>query len=158
MKLLLALTTLLATALAALIFPDMKKVLLLIPFALLALTLAGCQSHVAGLLAKMPDGQFTKAVLTQSSAGVTTKIDLAGVRKDNGEFSATAIDVTFVVPFWSTFAFHAEDYELQLTRAAQKKPLSPQVRSGADRPAHNREDAGSSPAPATTPVVPPGAP
>ena len=127
LPLLLALATLVAAALAASLFPDMKKILLLIPFALLALTLAGCTTTVAAKLAKMPDGSFASARFTESGNFLNTTIELTNVVKDNGLFTAEKIhfESTNPSPIVGKITFDAVGYTAQLTAAEKKKILPP---------------------------------
>jgi hypothetical protein len=123
-KTLLALSALLAAALAAILFPEMKSTLLLIPFALLALFFAGCSSGLAAKLNKMPDGKFATATLEETGKFTHTEIKLSGVVKDNGELSADKITIEHTDPWVVKFKFEATEYQAQLSRAAQKRPLN----------------------------------
>lgn len=127
MRVVLGLAALATAGLAAVIFPDMKKLLLAIPFGLLLLALLGCTSGLAGKLHKMPDGQFTRATFEETGKFTHTKIDLTGVRKDNGVLTAATIAIDHNDPWFQHVKFNADNYEVQLSREAQKKPLSPQV-------------------------------
>lgn len=142
MKILLGAATLFAAAVCAEIFPDMKKLLLLIPFALLALTLAGCTTNIAKKLNAMPDGSFSSATLIETDKFTSTTISMAGVVKDNGEMSADSIHIDHTNPWMTKLTFDAKDYRAQLSRAANKKLL-------------DRKPATPTPAPATPPVSPP---
>ena len=130
LRLPLFLVALFATALAADAFPPMKNSLAVLALALVALFLSGCTTGVAAKLNKMPDGRFSSALLEETDKFTSTTIKLSGVTKDNGELTAAKITVDHTNPWLTKLHFEAEDYAVQLSRAAQKKPLSPVVATG----------------------------
>lgn len=128
LRLLLLLTAVLTAALCATALPEMKKILLLIPFALVALAFtSGCANGLSSKLAKMPDGRFQRATLKETGKFTHTVISLEGVTKDNGLFSADRISIDHTNPWVLEFHFEATGYEGQLTAATKKLVLPPRV-------------------------------
>lgn len=125
MKTLAALSALLAAAFAALLFPAMKNVLLLIPFALLVLACSGCASRLASSLQRMPDGAFQRLVFQETGKFTSTTVTGAGVVKDNGKLTADSLTIEHTDPWFPKISLQVEGYQVQLSAAEKRKPIEP---------------------------------
>jgi hypothetical protein len=127
MKTLLALAALLAAAFAAVIFPEMKPALLLIPFvlALTALT-SGCGSTgaIERALRKLPDGHIDKVTVSSGNLGVSATITGDGLDKQANKISATRLNATLNTPWSGTTVFNLEGWTADVSPNAHaaKKP------------------------------------
>jgi len=123
MKLLLALTTLLAAALAAYAFPAMQKYLVLIPFALLALCLTAC-STVANFerdLRKLPDGHLGKVTVITTNLGMEASMTAESLDKKGNEISAKLITANANTPWLGKQSLSIEDWSADVSPAAKAK-------------------------------------
>ena len=126
MRTLFFLSALLAAALCATIFPDMKKLLLLIPFALAALALGGCVSAtLQNKIAKLPDGHFDEFSLVETDKIGSTTISGKGLDKTGGKFSADELHFDHGDPWVTKLAFDGKGYRVGAEAPAPAKPAVP---------------------------------
>lgn len=128
MKILLALSTLTAAALCAVIFPEMKKLLALIPFALLALAFTACgsTSRIEQALRKLPDGHADKFTVGGGNLGVSASITGAGLDKQGNAISAELLNATVSTPWSGQWIFNLENWKADVSPDA-RKPRVPAV-------------------------------
>lgn len=124
MKILFAVATLLAAAIAAVLFPDMKKLLILIPFALLALTcVSGC-STVASFerdLRKLPDGHVGKVTISTTNLGLEARFTATDLDKQGNQISAKLIDSSANTPWLGKQSMIIEDWSADVSPEARAK-------------------------------------
>lgn len=126
MKTLFAVAALCAAALCAILFPDMKKLLLLIPFSLALLAgLSACSSpgfvkHFRAL----PDGQLTNfSIVETATGGINTKIEGEHLTKLDGKITATKIHAQHTNPWIPNIEFKADEWTLDV--GPSKRPRVP---------------------------------
>lgn len=137
MKTLLALSSLLAAAAAALVFPEMKSTLLLIPVALALLSLgSGCTTtKVQRALRALPEGRFDKVTLDHSNLGIGTALSAEQLDNHNDVVKAGKITLTHNDPWTGKTTIVIENGELDVgTHArAPKKKLNAEVAEPAEK-------------------------
>lgn len=131
MKTFVSVSALLAAALAALIFPAMKPILLLVPFALALLAFTtGCGHTIERQLRKLPDGHVGKFTISQGNLGVSATITGETLDKNGNAISAQKLNATLNTPWSGTTIFNLEDWRADVSpdshprKAPATAPLS----------------------------------
>jgi len=137
MKILFAVSTLLATAAAAVVFPEMKKLLILIPFALLALCFSGCASlaDIKKHLRDLPDGHYDSAVIAQTNLGVGVTVTAENLTLSGNDISFTTLALDGRTPWTGTTTVTLKGGSMDVSPASRAKkvlPSTPQKSAPAD--------------------------
>lgn len=133
MKELFTVAALLAVAVCAFLFPEMKKALLLIPLVLAALAVFnGCanpafQKHIRAL----PDGEFSNFSFVETGKFTNTKLEGERLVKDGDKISATKIHAQHNNAWIPNLEFKADSWVLDLSRGRARVPKFSDVPSSA---------------------------
>lgn len=121
-----ALSALCAAAFAAILFPEMKSILLVIPFALTLLALGGCSSaNFEARVRKLPDGHFDSVRLTETGKFTSTTIEGANLTKDGNTIHADKVRAQHTNPWLPNVEFIAEGWTLDVSANARPKKPEP---------------------------------
>ena len=121
LKILLALAALLAAAICALLFPDMKRLLILIPFALLAILLSSGCTSIKRALRQLPDGHFEKLVMNETGKFSNTTGTFAVLDKDNDVIRARGVDLRHSNLWIPNLSLQSEVVTIDLATTAGKR-------------------------------------
>lgn len=134
MKLLLALSALLVTALCAFAFPAMNKFLLVVPVCLSVLALlfaSGCStSTIERDLRKLPDGHFDSVTLSNSNLGIGSAFEATSLTKAGNDITFQEISATHNDPWTGTTKLELKGGGLNVgatSRAKKPAPSAPTV-------------------------------
>ncbi|MCX6953106.1 MAG: hypothetical protein NTV51_13210 [Verrucomicrobia bacterium] len=127
MKILLAVSALCAAAICAILFPDMKKYLLIIPFALVALLASGCGS-VADFKRKLrdlPDGHYDSVLISQKNLGVGGSLSAEKLVLSGNEISFDILTAEVNTPWTGTSLITVKGASMDVSPAARAKKAVP---------------------------------
>lgn len=127
MKTLLALTALLAAAIVALVFPDMKKILLLVPFALLVAALfSGCATtRIEAELRKLSDGHFEEVTVSQQNLGIGATLTAANLTKKGNDITFDSLNAQANTPWTGTTIVKLKGASLDVSPNTRAKHVAP---------------------------------
>jgi len=137
MKTLLAVSALLAVALGALAFPDMNKLILVVPFLLSLVALAsGCSSaDFKRRLRELPDGHYDSVVLSQKNLGIGAGLTAENLTLKGDEISFTSLAAEANTPWTGTTTLMLKGGSMDVSPASRaKKPAIPPLTSGNSTP------------------------
>lgn len=122
MKTLLSLSALLAAVLAALVFPDMKKILALVPFALLVAALfTGCATNkIESELRKLSDGHFDEVTVSQQNLGIGATLTAVNLKKEGNAISFDSLDAQANTPWTGTSTIKLKGATLDVSPNARR--------------------------------------